>query len=145
MRLEGETLNQGVAEGELVLLEQPLSLWGGMDLDTGRIIDAHHPQCGSSVTGRILAMSSGRGSSSSTSVLAESIRIGSAPAGLVLAERDVIIALGAMVADLLYGLRCPVIRLAPEVFRQLPIPALVRIIAGPTTASLEVLPEDGGR
>ena len=143
MRLEGETLSQGVAEGELMLLEQSLSFWGGMDLATGRITDQRHPQCGSSVSGRILAMGVGRGSSSSTSVLAESIRIGSAPAGLVLAQRDIIIAMGAIVADLLYARRCPVIQITPESFASLLPPARLRVIAGPSRASLEILSQEG--
>jgi predicted aconitase with swiveling domain len=139
MRLEGDTLSEGVAEGELLLLQEPLSFWGGMDPATGTIIDRHHPQCGACVSGRILAMSAGRGSSSSTSVLAESIRAGSAPAGLILTQPDIIIALGAIVADILYAKRCPVVRLAPDAFASLLPPARVRIVADPSSASLEIL------
>ena len=144
MRLEAATLSQGVAEGELMLLQEPLSFWGGMDLATGRITDQHHPQCGSSVSGRVLAMSAGRGSSSSTSVLAESIRVGSAPAGIVLAQRDIIIALGAMVADMLYARRCPVIQIAADSFASLLPPARLRIVAGQSSASLEILSQEAG-
>ena len=144
MRLEGETLSPGVAEGELLLLREPLSFWGGMDPATGRITDRHHPQNGSGVSGRILAMTSGRGSSSSSSVLAESIRAGSAPAGIVLAERDIIIALGAIVADMLYARRCPVVLLTPDAFASLLPPARLRIAADPSTASVEILAEGSG-
>lgn len=142
MLLEGETLSPGVAEGELMLLQEPLSFWGGMDIASGTIVDQHHPQCGSTVSGRILAMSAGRGSSSSTSVLAESIRIGSAPAGIVLVERDIIVSLGAMVADILYARRCPVVQITAESFASLPSPARIRIVAGPSSASLETLPPE---
>lgn len=142
MLLEGETLSPGVAEGELMLLQEPLSFWGGMDIASGTIVDQHHPQCGSIVSGRILAMSAGRGSSSSTSVLAESIRIGSAPAGIVLVERDIIVSLGAMVADILYARRCPVVQITAESFVSLPSPARIRIVAGPLSASLETFPPE---
>lgn len=141
MRLEAETLSPGEAEGELLLLKEPLSFWGGMDPASGRIIDQHHPQRGSSVSGRILAMSAGRGSSSSTSVLAESIRTGSAPAGIVLAERDIIIALGAMVADMLYGKRCPVVQISAASLASMPPHARLRISAGARVAHLEILDE----
>ena len=51
----------------------------------------------------------GRGSSSSASVLAEAIRVGTAPAAIVLAEPDDIILLGALVAEELYGIACPIV------------------------------------
>jgi len=86
-----------------------------MDVATGRIIDQHHPQAGQLLTGAILVMPAGRGSSSSSSVLAEAIYAGTAPAAIILHEPDVIVALGAMVAKELYGLACPVVVLAREV------------------------------
>ena len=77
--------------------------------ETGDIIDVRHPQHGANVAGRILVMPSGRGSSSSSSVLAESIRAGTAPAAIVLGEADPILALGAIVARELYGKVTPVV------------------------------------
>lgn len=99
----------GEARGTLLHLEEPLSFWGGVDPRSGDIIDRHHPQVGRSVTGAIVAMPSGRGSSSSSSVLAESIRAGTGPAGIILTEDDRIVALGALVAGELYGASIPVI------------------------------------
>jgi predicted aconitase with swiveling domain len=64
---------------------------------------------GRSVTEAIVAMPSGRGSSSSSSVLAESIRAGTGPAGIILTEDDRIVALGALVAEELYGASIPVV------------------------------------
>ena len=79
---DARTLVPGTAEGPALVLDEPLSFWGGVDPETGDITDVRHPQHGASVTGRILVMPSGRGSSSSSSVLAESIRAGTAPAGI---------------------------------------------------------------
>jgi uncharacterized protein len=101
--MEGRVLVEGSATGAAVVLEEPLSLWGGLDPSTGEIIEAGHPQRGEVVTGRILVMPSGRGSSSSATVLAEAIRAGTAPAGIVLGEPDDIIVIGALVAAELYG------------------------------------------
>ena len=56
----------GVASGEVLVLDEPLSFWGGLDPDSGRLIDTHHPQVGASLAGRVLVMASGRGSSSSS-------------------------------------------------------------------------------
>ena len=106
---EARTLVPGTAEGRALVLDEPLSFWGGVDPETGDITDVRHPQHGASVTGRILVMPSGRGSSSSSSVLAESIRAGTAPAAIVLGEADPILALAAIVARELYGRVTPVV------------------------------------
>jgi predicted aconitase with swiveling domain len=98
----------GEARGEVVVLDEPLSMWGGFDPETGEVIDRHHPQAGTNLTGRVVVMPSGRGSSSSSTVLAEAIRLGTAPAAIVLRQPDDIILLGALVAKELYGLVCPV-------------------------------------
>jgi uncharacterized protein len=111
--LAARPLVAGEAAGPALVLEAPLSLWGGMDPHTGRVGDPHHPQFGASVTGRILIMPSGRGSSSSSSVLAEAVRLGTAPLAILLAEPDEILVLGALVAQHLYARTCPVLVL-PE-------------------------------
>jgi predicted aconitase with swiveling domain len=110
---EGRALLEGAARGAAVVLEEPLSLWGGMDQSSGRLIDHRHPQAGAELSGRIVVMPSGRGSSSSSSVLAEAIRAGTAPAGIILLEPDGILVLGALVARELYGRSIPVIVLRP--------------------------------
>jgi len=116
---DAEALVPGEAAGLVFLLDEPLSFWGGLDPATGTIIDERHPQRGENMSGRILAMVHGRGSSSSTGVLAEAIRLGTAPAGIVMSEPDMIVTLGAMVANELYGTSCPVIVVGPDLFATL--------------------------
>jgi hypothetical protein len=99
----------GEAEGPALVLVQPLSFWGGIDAASGRIIDRSHPDIGRSVAGVVLVMPGGRGSSSSSSALAETIRRGTGPAGIVLAVPDPILTVGAPVARSLYNLRCPIV------------------------------------
>ncbi len=111
--LRGRVLVGGVGAGPVLRLEEPLSFWGGVDPSTGRIIDRRHPRCGESVSGRVLVMPYGRGSSSSSSVLLEGVRLGTAPAAVVLRELDGILALGAAVARELYEQSPPVVLLAP--------------------------------
>jgi hypothetical protein len=98
----------GEASGPVVSLDEPLSFWGGFDPETGRVIDRRHPQRGRSLTGAILVLPTGRGSSSSSNVVAEAIRLHTAPAAVIMSGADSIIALGAMVAEELYGLTMPV-------------------------------------
>src|SRR5215218_6292002 len=93
--LQGRALVAGEAAGPALVLEAPLSLWGGMDPHSGRLSDHHHPQLGATITGQILVMPSGRGSSSSSSVLAESIRLGTAPLAILLADPCPIVVLRA--------------------------------------------------
>lgn len=106
---EGRTLVAGHASGLALVLDEPLSFWGGLDPATGALIDTHHPQQGATLAGRVLVMPSGRGSSSSSYVLAEAIRAGRSPVAIVLRESDGIVALGAIVARELYGALVPVV------------------------------------
>lgn len=99
-----------------LVLSEGLSLWGGMDPASGELIDAHHPQRGVNLAGRVVVMPSARGSSSSASVLAEAVRAGTAPAAFVLSEPDLILAIGSAVAEELYGVSVPVIVLARDRF-----------------------------
>ena len=112
--MDGRMIVEGSATGRALVLDEPLSLWGGLDPVTGKIVETGHPQRGELVTGRILVLPSGRGSSSSATVLAEAIRAGSAPAGIVLAEPDQIVAIGALAAAELYGTSIPVFVASPE-------------------------------
>ena len=98
-------MTEGLAE---LRLTEPLSFWGGIDPESGRIIDANHPQVGESISGKILRMPHSRGSSSSPSVLAEALRLGTGPAAIVLDRPDPMVVLGAVVARLLYGIECSV-------------------------------------
>ena len=109
-QLVGEIVLPGLANGPVLKLDIPVSVWGGVD-HHGTIIDVHHPQHGLSLTGKVLVMEAGRGSSSSSSVLAELIRTNLGPVAIVLAEADVIIALGAIVGSELYDKQIPIIKL----------------------------------
>ncbi len=107
--LSGRPLVAGSASGKVIALEEPLSLWGGFDAKSGLIIDRVHPQFGESLTRRVVVMASGRGSSSTSTVLAEAIRLGTAPAAILLRQSDGILALGAIVAEELYGVVLPMV------------------------------------
>lgn len=107
-QIQAQTVVAGQAEGTTLCLSEPLSLWGGLNPDTGEIIDRHHPQSGEYVTGKIIVMPSGRGSSSASSILLEAVRQKNAPAGLILREMDGILALGAVVAREIYEVNLPV-------------------------------------
>jgi predicted aconitase with swiveling domain len=119
----------GEATGLLAVWSTPLSFWGGFDVSTGRVIDRSHPAFGQEATGRILAMPSGRGSSSASSVLAEAIRLGTAPAAIFLTAPDPIITVGAIVARKLYGKTCPILVCELPDFQSLVDGQRVRVVA----------------
>jgi predicted aconitase with swiveling domain len=128
--MKGRALADGEAEGRALVLHEPLSLWGGVDPATGLIVDARHPQRGASVSGRVLVMPAARGSSSSSSVLAEAVRAGTAPAAILLGEPDLILAVGAAVGEELYQRRVPIVQLAPADLVAIPDGAAVMISEG---------------
>ena len=132
-------LTSGRALGRALVLAEPLSFWGGIDPSTGAVIDVHHPQVGSSVAGRVLVMPSGRGSSSS-SIVAEAIRAGTAPAAIVLARADDIVVLGAVVARELYGREHPIVVLDRGAFAVIQTGDLVLVEAVGEVASVRLTP-----
>ena len=93
----------------MLVLAEPVSFWGGVNPETGELIDTHHPQRGVRIAGNILILPGGRGSSSSSSVFAECIRNKVAPAALLLGSADPILALGSLVASEVYGISTPVV------------------------------------
>jgi len=114
--LKARILVRGRAEGLATVSKEPLSLWGGLSPETGEIIDRRHDLAGQIVAGRILLLPCGKGSSTSSATLMESIKAGVAPAAIITMKVDPILALGSIVSDELYGRAIPVLLLPEEVF-----------------------------
>ncbi len=122
-------LSPGDAAGEILRLDESLSFWGGVDSLTGMIIDQRHPQVGLNMAGKVLVMERGRGSSSGSSVLAEAIRAETGPVAIIMAARDEIVALGAIVADEIYGIQIPVVVVTGGVYDTLVTGTWLRVAA----------------
>lgn len=119
-RIAARVVIPGEAEGPLLRLGAPISFWGGVDPASGRIADPRHPDHGADIVGTVLALPATIGSSSSSAVMLELMRLGCAPAALILGTVDAILALGVVVADEMgYG-TIPVLALAPEDIAALP-------------------------
>lgn len=117
--LQGQVVAQGEVSAELLVSSDPISFWGGYDYHTGNIIDQRHPLAGECAAGRILALPFTRGSSSTTAVLLEAIKAGTAPAAIITTAPDSFFALASIVADEMYGTPVPLIALADDAFAQL--------------------------
>jgi predicted aconitase with swiveling domain len=116
MTLQGKVVIPGEARGEALVSREPLSFWGGYDWKTGEIIDRRHELSGSIAKGKILAIPFTRGSSTTTAVLLEAIRAGTAPVAIVTTDVDFFFALASVVADELYASPLPLVSLKPPDF-----------------------------
>ncbi len=125
--LNGRCLVSGSAQGELLYADVGLSFWGGVEPFTGEVIDRHHPLSGQFISGRVLAIPSGRGSCTGSSVLLELILNGHAPAALVFERVEDILTLGVLIAEHMFGHSIPVISLGEAGFAALRDVAFVRV------------------
>ncbi len=117
--LDADVLIAGVASGPALVLDASLSFWGGFDPQQGAIIDVHHPQYRTRVGGAVLFIPASRGSAGTPGGIAEALRNGSGPRAFVLGERDVNIGVGVLVANRIYGLEVPVVRIPVEQMRSI--------------------------
>jgi predicted aconitase with swiveling domain len=117
--IQGGPIVAGAAQGEALVSSEPLSFWGGYDFHTGEIIDRRHPLSGQVAVGRVLAVPFTRGSSTTTAVLLEAIRAGTAPSAILTTGRDHFLALASIVADEMYARPIPVVALPPADFATL--------------------------
>ena len=117
--IAGRVIVSGEAHGEALVTSDALSFWGGYDFHTGEIIDRHHPLAGVRAGGRILAVPFSKGSSTTTAVLLEAVRAGTAPAAILTTGADAFFALASIVADVMYGKSFPVVALEPADFASL--------------------------
>lgn len=116
---EGYALVPGSAEGRVLFSDMPISFWGGIDPETGTVIDISHPMHGRSIAGCVLAIPSGRGSCTGSSVMMQLIANHCAPAAMVFSRREEILSLGSIVADEIFGLSIPMLALEPADFEAL--------------------------
>ena len=108
-----------MARGKILLCQEGLSFWGGVDPRTGVIVDAHHPQRGESLAGRIVMMPTSRGSCTGSGVLLGLALAGMAPAALVFCEAEDVLTLGAMIAARLFDAGIAVVRLSQAEYAML--------------------------
>ena len=114
--VSGRPVVAGSAKGAALVSKEPISFWGGISPRTGEIIDRRHELSGEIVTGRVFVFPQGKGSSTASAILLESIRAGVAPAAIINLKVDPILALGSIVSDELYHKTVPIVVLREEDF-----------------------------
>lgn len=100
MRLEGRVICPGKASGEVLKSPAPLGFFGHCDPATGVYREAGHPLDGRCLKGKVLAFPRGQGSTVGSYILYALSKTGHAPAAMVLAQCDTIIAVGAIIASI---------------------------------------------
>ena len=94
-----------------------------------RSVDPRHPEFEFSITGTVLAIPAAVGSSSSSAIMLELLREGTAPAAILMGKADAILALGGVVARELGYEPIPIVEVAPGLLDQLPDGASVSVDA----------------
>jgi predicted aconitase with swiveling domain len=117
--IQGQPIVPGEAMGKALVSNEPLSFWGGYDQRTGEIIDRRHPLSGQIAAGTVLAIPFTRGSSTTTAILLEAVRAGTAPAAILTVGLEDFFALASIVADEMYGKPIPVVSLTEADFASL--------------------------
>ena len=117
--IRGRVVVAGEAEGEALVTTEPLSFWGGYDHLTGEITDRRHPLSGASAAGRVLVVPFSRGSSTTTAVLLEAVRAGTAPVAILTTRVDSFFALASIVAKEMYAQPIPIVVIPKETVRAL--------------------------
>lgn len=100
MELTGRVIKRGTAAGRALVSPEPIGFLGGVDPDTGVIIEKGHPLEGACVTGTILCFPTGKGSTVGSYTLYWMKKVGTAPAAILNAESETIVAVGAIISDI---------------------------------------------
>jgi predicted aconitase with swiveling domain len=112
--IQGKPVVPGTAQGLALVTDVPLSFWGGYDHHNGEITDRRHPLSGTIAAGRVLVVPFSRGSSTTTAVILEAIKAGTAPAAIVTTNVDSFFALASIVADEMYASPIPIVAILPK-------------------------------
>lgn len=100
MKLHGRCIFPGMAEGKALVTSQAISFFGGVDPDTGILIERGHPLEGQCITGKVLVFPTGKGSTVGSYTLYRLKHNGHAPLAILNAECETIIGVGCIIAEI---------------------------------------------
>ena len=100
MKLKGRAIFEGKAEGQALVSSSPMSFYGGVNPDTGEIVERGSELTGQSVKGRVLVFPYGKGSTVGSYVLYRLAKNGVAPSAIVNAKCETIVAVGAIISEI---------------------------------------------
>jgi len=100
LRLGGRVIFSGRAEGIALVSSSPMSFYGGVDPDTGEVVERGHELRGESVKGRVLVFPNGKGSTVGSYVLYRLKKSGAAPSAILNSKCETIVAVGAIISEI---------------------------------------------
>lgn len=100
MKLEGRKIFKGIATAEAIVTTQGISFYGGVDPETGIVIEIGHELEGQSVIGKVLVFPTGKGSTVGSYTMYWMKKANTAPVAIVNKEIDTIIAVGCIISDI---------------------------------------------
>jgi hypothetical protein len=98
--LQGRTIASGRCRGTALVSEKPLSFLGGVDYDTGVVIEKGHDLKGEPLKDKILCFPSGHGSTVGSYVLYSLVKKGLGPKAIVNQVADTVVVVGAIIAEI---------------------------------------------
>ncbi len=100
MEMKGRVIKEGKASGEALVTKQPISFFGGVDLDTGTIVEKNHELENICVAGKVLVFPRGKGSTVGSYAIYRMKKAGKAPVAIVCEETETIVAVGAIISGI---------------------------------------------
>ena len=100
MKLAGRLITHGHAEGEALVSREAIGFFGGVDPETGVVVEPGHALEGRSIAGKILVFPNGKGSTVGSYTIYRLRKKGLAPAGIINAQSEAIVAVGAIISDI---------------------------------------------
>lgn len=97
---DARVIRAGVTAGEALVSPAPIGFLGGVDPETGVVIEPNHPLRGECVAGRVLVFPTGKGSTVGSYTILRLARAGVAPRAMINHESEAIVAVGAIIADI---------------------------------------------
>jgi len=100
MKLQGRTISKGRAEGEALVTKEAISFYGGVDPETGIVVEKGHSLEGKSIAGKILVFPQGKGSTVGSYAIYRLKKGGKAPKAIINKESETIVAVGAIISEI---------------------------------------------
>lgn len=113
MILHGRSIFSGTAQGEALVTSQAISFFGGIDPETGIVVERGHELEGQCIAGRVLVFPTGKGSTVGSYTLYRLKHNGHAPSAILNAECETITAVGCIIAEIVCVDQLPIRNILP--------------------------------
>ncbi|MGB7096352.1 MAG: DUF126 domain-containing protein [Anaerolineales bacterium] len=100
MKWKGRKIYAGQATGEALVSKMGISFFGGVDPESGVVVERDHELEGQSIAGKVLVFPTGKGSTVGSYTLYRLKRAGKAPLAIINAECETITAVGCIIAEI---------------------------------------------